>query len=187
MQSINDLRAQNTYSTGGGFAFAIAYGITHCIVGVLTYVILVEQAALALMFQGILAMPLSFLIMRVADVREPKDNPLSTLGIYLAISQVPAIAAFIVIFNIEPLYLPAIFAMVGATHFVPYGWLHQSRAWLVLSAGMTIIPYALLTMTGRDSFHYIPLAVGAMLISTGIYVYTESRAASASAEKSKQV
>lgn len=175
MQSINELRAQNTQSTGGGFAFALAYGTTHFIVGLLTYILSVEQAALALMFQGIAAMPLSFLIMRVAGVREPKDNPLSTLGIYLAISQVPAIAAFIVIFNVEPLYLPAIFAMVGATHFVPYAWLHQSRAWLVLSAGMTIVPFALLTMTGRDSFHYIPLAVGAMLVITGIYVYIESR------------
>ncbi|MEL6526856.1 MAG: hypothetical protein AAFQ07_14225 [Chloroflexota bacterium] len=176
MTALNLKRHELKQRTRGGFAFPLAYGMTMAIVAGMAFTLSPAVASMALLFQGVVALPVAFGIARLTSTNSPQDHPLNDLSAFLAGSQALALPAYILVYSIDPLYLPMIFACVGGMHFVPYVWLQSSKAWLVLATGMTFIPFWMVVMFGvTATYAFIPLVLSLLLLATGGYVYLTSQ------------
>jgi hypothetical protein len=115
-----------------------------------------QIAAWVVLFQGNLALPLAFwLEKRMARGRMSKDNPLLSLSILIAASQLVALPAVILAFNLHPAYVPAAMAAIGGAHFLPYAWLHRTRIYTVLGIAISVGAFALALTLKRASFPWV--------------------------------
>ena len=63
--------------------------------------------------------------------------------------------------NLDPLYLPMTFAATNGGHFLPYMWLHRTRAYAVLAVVCALGPFAILLVAGaQTAFHATGFLVG---------------------------
>jgi len=145
-------------SSAGGAPFLIAYGATFIITGFLTYLLPAETAALIVMFQGGLALPIAFWLERkMGWGRMAANNPLRALSVQLAVSQALALPALIVAFNLNPRSIPVILAGLGGMHFLPYAWLHRANLYIALAVGVSFGAFGLQLLLGPMAFHIILL------------------------------
>jgi hypothetical protein len=158
----------------GGFTFLIVHGVTFALAGLASFALELEVAALAYLFQGIVAFPLSLLLERAQGFRMlGKENSLTPLFIQVASIQLLALPAVIYIFELDPRFVPAAFAAVAGAHFLPYVWLQRTPIYGVLAVFMSFVPWGLLILLGRDgAFHATGLVAGAALLVAGIAVRT---------------
>ena len=149
-------------SSAGGAPFLIAFGITLAVCGVLGLVLPVRTAALVTLFQGNVALPLAFLLERRLGTRRlPADHPLRPLSIQLAMSQIVALPAVILVYALDPAYVPAAMAAVGGGHFLPYAWLQRTRINVFLGVGVSLGSLALAIALHRASFSPVLFFVSA--------------------------
>lgn len=140
-------------SSAGGAPFLIAFGISLAICAVLGYLLPVGTAAIITLFQGNLALPLAFYLERRLRLRPPPaHDPFKSLTIQMAMSQIVAIPAVILAYNLHPAYVPTALAAVGGGHFLPYAWLHRTRVYVFLGVGVSVGAFALALTLGKDSF-----------------------------------
>ena len=159
-------------SSAGGAPFLIAYGATFVISGILSFVLPAETAALIVMFQGGVALPLAFWLERkMGWGRMGAANPLRSLSVQLAVSQALALPALIVAFNINPRSIPVILAGLGGVHFLPYAWLHRTRLYSALAVAVSFGAFGLQLLLGPTAFHIILLYVGVLYWLAAPFVY----------------
>jgi hypothetical protein len=163
---MNDLdlaRRDATRSSGGGIGFLLAYGTTLILAGVLAFFLPRDIAALVVLFQGGVALPVAFALeRRLGFPPMAADNPLRTLSVQMAMVQVLALPAVIIVYQLDPTYVPAAFGAIGGGHFLPYAWLHRTRLYVVLGILVTFVPWLLMIVWGDAAFAYIPLVWGAL-------------------------
>ncbi len=148
-------------SSAGGAPFLICYGATFIISGLIAFFLPREISALLAMFQGVVALPLAlWLERRMGAIRMTMNNPLRSLSGQLAISQAFALPFLIVIYNINPGQIPVVMAGLGGMHFMPYGWLHRTRIYIVLGAIISLGSFALVIALQTAAYAYILLFVG---------------------------
>jgi hypothetical protein len=148
-------------SSAGGAPFLITYGATFIISGILTYLLPAETAALFVLFQGGVALPLAFwLERRLGWGRMGTDNPLRALSVQLAVSQALALPALIVAFQLNPRSIPVIMAGLGGVHFLPYAWLHRTKLYTALAVAISFGAFGLQILLGPVAFHIILFYVG---------------------------
>jgi hypothetical protein len=148
-------------SSAGGSPFLISYGATFILVGILSFFLPRETSALLVMFQGTAALPLAFwLERRLGKSRMSSENPLRTLSGQLAVSQALAIPFLIVVYSINPAQIPVVMAGLGGVHFLPYGWLHRTRIYIVLGAVISLGAFALVLGLKTAAYEFILLFVG---------------------------
>lgn len=154
-------RDEISASSAGGAPFLIGYGATFIITGMLAFYLLRETTALIAMFQGVVAFPVAFwLERRMGTKRVSADNPLGKLSAQLAISQAFAIPFLIVVYNINPGQIPVVMAGLGGVHFLPYGWLHRTKIYVVLAAIISLGSFALVIGLQTKAYPFILLFVG---------------------------
>lgn len=175
-------RADVTRSSGGGIAFLVAYGTTLLIAGVLAFFLPVPIAALVILFQGGVALPLAFIIERRLYPPMASDNPLRSLSIQLAMVQVVALPAVIVVYTLNPIWVPAIFAAIGGGHFLPYAWLHRTRVYIVLGVVVSLGSFLLMVMFRAEAFPFVPLFWSACYWLTALVLARTTRPGVAMAE-----
>ena len=159
-------------SSAGGAPFLISYGLTFIVSGILSFVLPAETAALIVLFQGGVALPLAFwLERRIGWGRMAADNPLRALSIQLAVSQALALPALMVAFNMNPRSIPVILAGLGGVHFLPYAWLHRTRLYTALAVAISFGAFGLQLLLGPPAFHIILLYVGLVYWLAGPFVY----------------
>jgi hypothetical protein len=166
-------RDEARFANRGGFAFLAVHGVTWLIAGASSYVLPVEQAALVYLFQGLVAFPLSLGLERLLGFRfiRTADNSIVELFVLIALTQGLALPASIVAFNLEPLTVPVVFAATNGGHFLPYAWLHRTRAYAVLAAVAAVGPFALLVVLDAEpAFHATGFLVGATMLATAAWV-----------------
>ena len=89
----------------------------------------------------------------------------------IAVAQGFALPASIVVYNLNPLYLPVVFAATNGGHFLPYSWLHRTKAYVFLALVASFGPFAILAIGGPEaSFHASGLLVGAAMLISAFYV-----------------
>ena len=148
-------------SSAGGAPFLICYGVTFLITGVLAFILEREVSALIAMFQGGGALPAALALeKRMGGRRMAGDNPLRSLSVQMAMSQALAIPFLIVAYNVNPGQIPVMMAGLGGVHFLPYGWLHRTRIYIILGAAISVGAFALVLVMGLDSYAPILLFVG---------------------------
>ena len=86
--------------------------------------------------------PLAFLISKIIKVDfTNKGNPLTNLGVLFSVNQMLYLLIAMWIYNAVPEKMVMILAMIFGAHLLPYGWLYQSKSYLVFSI---VIPIAVL-------------------------------------------
>jgi len=167
-QAFNEVSA----SSAGGAPFLIAYGLTFFVSGILSFMLPAETAALIVLFQGALALPLAFwLERRMGWGRMAADNPLRALSVQLAVSQALALPALIVAFDLNPRSIPVIMAGLGGVHFLPYTWLHRTKLYTALAVAVSFGAFGLQLLLGPLAFHINLLYVGAVYWLAAPFVY----------------
>jgi hypothetical protein len=142
--TLDSARAEVSAASSGGAPFLIAFACTLGLTGIAAFWIDVRTIALITLFQGNVALPLAFwLERRMSDVRMANDNPLKPLSIQLAMSQILALPAVLLVYQFAPAAVPAAMAGVGAAHFLPYAWLQRTRLYIVLGVAASVGPFAL--------------------------------------------
>jgi hypothetical protein len=159
-------------SSAGGAPFLIAYGATFIISGILSFVLPQETAALIVLFQGGLVLPVAFwLERRLGWRRMTAGNPLRTLSVQLAVSQALALPALIVAFNLNPRSIPVIMAGLGGVHFLPYAWLHRTKLYTALAVAISFGAFGLQLLLGPIAFHINLFYVGVVYWLAAPFVY----------------
>ncbi len=176
MFDLETARTDATRSSGGGVGFLMAYGTTLLIAGLLAFWLPVRLAALVIMFQGGVALPAAFALERLLGFpRMAPDNPLRSLSIQLAMVQVVALPAVIITYQLDPTYVPAVFAAIGGGHFLPYVWMHRTRIYLVLGVAVSLGSWLMMGIWGASAFPYVPLMWGASLWLAALALWRSTR------------
>lgn len=172
-RALNEVSA----SSAGGAPFLIAYGATFIITGILSFFIPVETAALIAMFQGSAALPVAFWLERkLGTTRMSADNPLRALSVQMAMSQMLGLPALIIVYNLNPIAVPAVLAGLGGVHFIPYAWLHRTRLYIILGAVISIGAFALLIALPGGEVPITLLFVGIVYWILAPLVYRHAKA-----------
>lgn len=170
-------------SSAGGAPFLIAYGATFLLTGILSFFISLEVAALIAMFQGVVALPIAFwLERRMGSQRMAAENPLRMLSALMAVSQALGIPALIIVYNLNPVAIPAVLAGFGGAHFLPYAWLHRTRLYLFMGSAVAIGAFVVLILFDTYIFQITLLFVGVVYWVTAPLVYRHAKAVVATPE-----
>jgi hypothetical protein len=166
-------RVEARTANGGGFSFLLIHGITWVGAGILSFVLPRDTAALVYLFQGLVAFPASLIVERVLGYRtlSTKENSLVSLFVLVAVAQGFALPASVIVFNLDPRLVPVVFAATNGGHFLPYSWLHGTRAYIGLAIVAALGPSAVLVAAGADAaFHASGFIAGGALLATAAWV-----------------
>lgn len=106
-------------------------------------------------------MPLAYLISKAIKVDfSNKGNPLSNLGILFSLNQLLYLLIAMWVYPTVPEKLVMVLAMIFGAHLMPFGWLYNSKSYIVLSIVIPLVtliigclfqPYIVaLTMVGFE-------------------------------------
>jgi len=84
-------------------------------------------------------MPLAYMISRMIKVDfTNKGNPLTNLGLLFSFNQMLYLLIAMWVYPTVPEKMVMILAMIFGAHLLPYGWLYQSKSYLVMSVVIPI-------------------------------------------------
>lgn len=132
---MNELLEELAKTNLSGAPFLFAYGMTWIICGVLWRKLRASTAAIATLFQGMIALPFALSIMFLigAFVNRPDTGELNNLVIIIAMSQLLVLPLLIVMYRKQHYFLiPYVFSTAGAIHFLMYSWLYQSISYIIM-------------------------------------------------------
>ncbi|MDG5471293.1 hypothetical protein P6709_06000 [Jeotgalibacillus sp. ET6] len=132
---MEDLLKELARTNVSGAPFLFAYGMTWLICGVAWTKSRASVAAIATLFQGMVALPVALFIMFMigAFANRPDTGELDSLVIIIAMSQLLNLPLLIVMFHRHHYSLiPYVFSTAGAIHFVMYTWLYQTISYIIM-------------------------------------------------------
>ncbi|MGE5417875.1 MAG: DUF7010 family protein [Acidobacteriota bacterium] len=105
-------------------------------------------------------MPLAFLFSKVVKAEfSIKGNPLNNLGILFSVNQMLYLLIAIWAFSGAPEKMVMIIAIIFGAHLLPYSWLYNSKAYLVMSIIIPVLVTVLGWDINREQVFVIPCAV----------------------------
>ena len=156
MTDLDAARDEVSRSSAGGAPFLAVFGATLLACAVASLFVTRQQAALMVMFQGGLALPLAFLLeRRLGSGRMADDNPLRPLSIQLAMSQIVAFPVVILVYSLNPGGVPLTMAAIAGGHFLPYAWLQRTRVYVWLAVAVSAGALAIQIALGSRAFPWV--------------------------------
>ena len=169
-------RVEVTASSAGGAPFLGSFALSIFITGLLAFWLPTRTAALVLMFQGNLALPLAFwLERRLAWGQMAKDNPLRGLSVQLAMSQIAALPMVLLTWAVAPWATGAAVASVAAAHLVPYAWLHRTRIYLVLAPVVSLGAFGITYELRQAALPWSLIFMSAAYAVAAVLLYRHAR------------
>ena len=149
-------RQEVSQSSAGGAPFLICFGASLLICGIASFYLPVKQAALMVMFQGGVALPAAFMLERMmAWGPMAKENPLNTLSVQLAMSQIVAFPIVIAMYDLRPGAVPLAMAAIAGGHFLPYAWLQRTNVYVWLAVAVSLGALGLQIALGARAFPFV--------------------------------
>jgi hypothetical protein len=177
LMNIDVARDEASASSAGGAPFLIAFGTTIFLTALAGLLLPVKAAAVVLLFQGNIALPAAFLLQRrMATTTMSRENPLKPLSIQVAMSQIVALPAVILVYSFAPWAVPAAFAAVGAAHFFPYSWMHRTPVYIVLGIVISVGSFFITGTLREQSFTPVLLFVSACYATAASVILRAQRA-----------
>ena len=88
--------------------------------------------------------PLALFFSKLLNIEfQNKENPLTSMGILAAANQMLYILIAMWVYRSVPDKMLMVYAIIFGAHFLPYGWLYQSRVYYVFAI---VIPIAVLAV-----------------------------------------
>lgn len=85
-------------------------------------------------------MPIAFLLSKFIKVDfTNKGNPLTQLGVLFSFNQMLYLLIAMWVYPTVPEKMVMVLAMIFGAHLLPFGWLYQSRSYIVLSIVIPIV------------------------------------------------
>ena len=139
--NLNDLREDCATRQKRGIHFIIASIIIWFIL------LLVQLTVLPILTKNFLTfccaallLPLAYFISRIFKIDfQNVNNPLTNLGIIFSINQILYLLIAVWAYSAVPDKMLMIIAMIFGAHLLPYGWLYQSRIYLIFSVTIPIV------------------------------------------------
>jgi hypothetical protein len=105
-----------------------------------------------------------------------KSRTLTPLGVQLAALQLFYWPIVIVVFRQAPEWTPFTMAVLFGSHFLPYGWMYESRGYPFLTVSLAVVMCAGAPVAGGPMYTLVPiLAAACYAVAVGI-LWTEVKA-----------
>lgn len=119
-------------------------------------------------FCSVPLMPLAFFFSKLLKAEfSSKDNPLNNLGIIFSVNQFLYILIAMWAYAAAPNHMVMIFAMIFGAHLLPFAWLYQSRAYLIMSI---LIPVIALIMGFNLPENRVFIIAATMVLLDSVFV-----------------
>ena len=106
--------------------------------------------------------PLAFGISKLIGVDfQGKSNPLTKLGMIFTLNQILYLLIAMWVYAAVPEKMLMVFSMIFGAHFLPYGWLYDSRSYYVLSVAIPFLSLGL-------GLYFPPYVLAAAMIGVEI-------------------
>ena len=89
-------------------------------------------------------LPLAFGISKLIGVDfQGKDNPLTKLGMIFTLNQILYLLIAMWVYSAVPEKMLMVFSMIFGAHFLPYGWLYDSKSYYVMAVAIPFLSLGL--------------------------------------------
>ncbi|MCW1927733.1 DUF7010 family protein [Bhargavaea beijingensis] len=102
-----------------------------------------------------------------------KDNPLGSLGLVCNLAQFAYFPLVFWALGSRPEAMVFIFAVIAGAHFLPYGWLYDTKAYYLMAPVMAIISTLVGWAAPTDSLWAVPLAFLILLSILNGWLYAD--------------
>ena len=107
-------------------------------------------------------LPLAFGISKLIGVDfQGKENPLTKLSMIFTLNQILYLLIAMWVYAAVPEKMLMVFSMIFGAHFLPYGWLYESRSYFVMAV---VIPFLSLGL----GLYFPPFVLAAVMIGVEI-------------------
>ncbi|GLY13713.1 hypothetical protein Kisp01_07290 [Kineosporia sp. NBRC 101677] len=155
-------------ATGHGWAFLAAYGATWLLCAWVWTRANPRTAALATLFQGMVALPAA-LVLTAAGPDRPDHPVLDDLSVVLATGQLLGlpIVVYLVLSRRYEL-VPLAMALLLVVHFAPYSWLYRTPLYFVLGTAVALTSVTLMARAERADGPGAQAGAAAVCAGTGV-------------------
>lgn len=105
-----------------------------------------------------------------------KSTTLTPIGVQLAALQLFYWPIIILVFNLAPEWTPFTLAVLFGSHFLPYGWMYESRGYPFLTVSLAVVMCTGALVTGGPMYGTVPLLAAACYAVAVAMLWTETRA-----------
>ena len=89
-------------------------------------------------------LPLAFGISKLIGVDfQGRGNPLTKLGMIFTLNQILYLLIAMWVYSAVPEKMLMVFSMIFGAHFLPYGWLYDSKSYFVMAVAIPFLSLAL--------------------------------------------
>lgn len=159
-KTLDQLKLEHIVSTQRGYPVLVAGAVYFLALAVLPALVprrtvqLIWVLGLGIVFPG------GLLLARLLGIHLiSKGSPLGTLGGLIAATQVFYLPVFIAVYQFKPSILPLTVGALGGAHFLPYGWLYNSRGYLFVALATGLSALILGGPFMSSSLTLVPIAI----------------------------
>lgn len=107
-------------------------------------------------------LPLAYGISKLIGVDfQGKDNPLTKLGMIFTLNQILYLLIAMWVYAAMPEKMLMVFSMIFGAHFLPYGWLYDSKSYYVMAVAIPFLSLGL-------GLYFPPFVLAAVMIGVEI-------------------
>ncbi|MBP1930101.1 DUF7010 family protein [Ammoniphilus resinae] len=158
-----------------GYPIFLAGALYWLVMGVLGFYLEGKTLALWYLLGTSSIFPLGILISRLCKVNFLSKNPLGTLGGIIGGIQAFYLPLWIVIYMEHYEWIPMAIGLLGASHFLPYIWIYESKTYLFFSITMALISVVLGYVFIETAFLLLPFSMTLVYLITAGSLKRETR------------
>ncbi len=161
-----ELKKENIQSQKRGLPFIMASVVLWALItGIQMTALTTSQKNMGAFCCSVLLMPVACLFAKImkADLFANKDNPINKLGFLCTMNQLLYILIVMWAFSECPDRMIMLYAMIFGAHLLPFGWLYEAKAYIVLSIAETILALVVGLTFGNAAVGILMVVLGAVL------------------------
>lgn len=174
--TLSELKSDLIIEAKKGYPFFLAGGIYWLVMGFLGVTMEVNQQLALIYLIGTMSIfPMAIMIGRVLKVNILSKNPLGVLGGIIGGIQAFYLPVWIVIYMEHYELIPMVIGVLGASHFLPYLWIYESKTYLFLTISMAAIAFVFGYLFISQAFVLVPFLIAIIYFITVALLLIEVR------------
>ena len=175
-KTLDQLKQEHIASTQRGYPILVAGAVYFLVLALLRALVPVRTVQLIWVLGLCVIFPAGVLLGRTLGIDViSRGNPLGTLGGLIAATQVFYLPVFIAVYQFQPSLLPLTIGLLGGAHFLPYGWLYNSRGYLFVAVATGLSALILGGPFMASSLTSVPLAIALTYALGTLWILRENR------------